>query len=397
MEEQHCPYPALSRPARPHNLEPPPRRRKAKKVIAGWFTKKVQLVFGDGKGADYRKDEPITPTPENCSSELMTAEEFARAVGIQILVHHDEEEEEAEAAEEVVDGAVFPWRVSRRASFAPSSLSGNTEYPESLATSTISSVSYSTTRSFKRGRKYSASVLDMNVFVPPDDRLAVPAHEHSNPSSSSSSSSTPADPIPIGIPSAASTTSLPSLTSSTSSPPIPSTMSTAPHAIRRLSTASRFSEPSLHSLDRHLSRTTASTTTSSLPRSTSSPPPPPTSTVLPTLGTSPKIVEVTSRGRFTLTREQSDHFTARTTTQHHHHHHHRRTGSGTSRFTVVREDGSSSDGASVGGSLERKRTVVVVKGGQGPVVEKGSGGDAVEGTKNGTMVTIRSVDSGVAL
>ncbi|KAJ3186313.1 hypothetical protein HDU85_007753 [Gaertneriomyces sp. JEL0708] len=300
----------------------PPQPKRSSRTFANWLQRKwISVLEGSGRSKSKREVNFIPPSQvdqarrtsvatsqsvkekkpvdEDLSSttDTMTAEEFAKAVGMQILVTSDSEEDN----ESTMLSTTSTFGPQAGISESCSTIHGCVEAPSLIRRTSVNSsgsVRYPSIR-----RNYTP--LDMTLFEAPI--VQVPA-----PNSG--------------------TGTLPQALSSTVSSPSSLTSSTDSQS--------------------HISSMSPLSLSCSLP--TRSPTFPPTNTLsqrgnrqarladrrvsvcIPIAlrydqGSSRQPVEVTNKGRFTLTRERSDHFTARRPT-------HARTISCSSRFQVVREE-----------------------------------------------------------
>ncbi|KAI8824231.1 uncharacterized protein EV422DRAFT_564934 [Fimicolochytrium jonesii] len=240
---------------------------------------------------------PLGVSGRTKSVETMTAAEFARAVGITVLVESDSQDDDdfapytlespfgATPADTKPADASSPTQLGRSFSFPqPSALCSDARSHTITSLTTLSS------------RRYNIpSVLDTSMFGPPTSPLpSTPKHallSAANQKRHSRSPSLPASP-----------------------------------SLRTLQLSSvAYEEPPI-------SPRTRSKSIPSFPLPADSP-------------TSSRVVQVTSKGRFTLTREQSDHFTAR---QNHTYPAHKRHNSTTSRFRLGKLVGNTWEDMSVG-------------------------------------------------
>ncbi|KAI9102042.1 hypothetical protein DFS34DRAFT_444564 [Phlyctochytrium arcticum] len=228
-----------------------------------------------GHPSDSAKSISRTPSETGSSMvDTMTAEQFAQAVGIEILVANDSEEDDNLT---VTSSQSSPAIQDLALSHLPSSLAlerNALTMPTAGAHDFILSIS--TTGS---GKMRGPPPLDMGMFLPPTGSANVP------------SPSTPDQAIRPSIVRhvrANSMTLRPTARPYTRSSPSPIQDASSDLGCGSTYTFPRSISPSLPSDNSGtLGRPRAMTTTG------------------------PRLVQVTNRGRFTLTREESDHYTAR--------------------------------------------------------------------------------------
>lgn len=267
----------------------PVRHDRNHNVVAVWFQKKWASVFRKkSKLRDINNNNKYHPSVDfgiplnehgrQDTAESMTAEEFAKAVGIQILVATDADDEEEHNRETLLqDAAISTLPPSDPCPLIPL----ERRYMEANSV-TLPLQLRTTSGTATLLRKNAPPPLDMSLFLPPI------TEKQTNPSPSRH-------------------------TRSPSVPNLPSP-STSSHCRARSASVCvpALSAPSSQTI---LEARSASV---SMPVSTSTHP-------------SPRVVQVTNKGRFTLTRERSAHFTAPRKT-------HTRAHSASSRFQIVREE-----------------------------------------------------------
>ncbi|KAI9004183.1 hypothetical protein BC832DRAFT_592869 [Gaertneriomyces semiglobifer] len=298
----------------------PPQPKRSSRTFANWLQRKwISVLEGSGRSkskrevnfippiqVDHARRESVAtfqsvkekkPVDEDLSSttDTMTAEEFAKAVGMQILVTSDSEEDNESTM------------LSTTSTFGPqavvpescSTVHGCVEAPSLIRRTSVNSsgsVRYPSIR-----RNYTP--LDMTLFEAPIVQAPAPNNATGTlPPTPSSTLSSPLSPT-SSTESQSHITSPLSLSCSlpTRSPTFPPTNNLSQRGNRQARLADRR-----------------------------------VSVCIPIAlradqGSPRQPVEVTNKGRFTLTRERSDHFTARRPT-------HARTISCSSRFQVVREE-----------------------------------------------------------